>query len=478
MTTCIEDTRDHCVYRVDGHNHWLILDKIKPSRGRPRSAIPVTPRLLRRIADTLGHANLLFRNDTTPVFRTWRGTYTHAYGTQQVLAGIDQYITFGEQYSDSPLTFAPSALDSEVTDTDRYVERLVGSAKSAAGEYLIRTLDLSTRDGFSALCWGENGVKEFGSNLPWPIAGELRECDDIVYLHRPAPPECGRDYPHLKRLFSSHDYDALSHQSLHMYLLGCFSTAYIEHAVPLLAIDSWEQGMAKSETGLAVTTILHGSRENGMAAPRGDKTDTLVAFFGNDKYVAVLDNLDNVQDYNHTWLAGLLSDRGGNERGKYARNATNFRARGAITTGIYGRFSLHEDMLSRAWRVQIQGTKDKWGQGGPEIIAKDYALEHRDALVSECYWAVKRSAEAVTTVDVTSMGRCYQFAEAGARAYQEVFGTLDLTGARAEVDMLSTRALAHLKRERAPFRVPTILFRTNPDASYKPAGTALGKDWS
>lgn len=224
--------------------------------------------------------------------------------------------------------------------------------------------------------------------------------------------------------------------------------------------------MGKSEIAEAVGNILSGYRVPSITPQRQSTPDQLSSHFAGGHLIALMDNLDGVADYNNAWLASLLTQRGVADRIRFDRASTNFRARSAILTFVWGRATLHPDLISRAWRVSIWGDASRWAAGPPAFFAKDYALEHRDELVAECYWAMRRGRE-FTAPHVTD--RCTLFTQRAACGFREVFGVFPdkhlLTDSAHRV-MLGTTALQFFQRERVPF--PRRPVRTEPLSADAP----------
>jgi hypothetical protein len=243
---------------------------------------------------------------------------------------------------------------------------------------LNRTSLVTNYQAISALC--DKHVPEFGAELQVAMAGALPR----GFFAPPAPPQPPAGYARLRALFSSMPLDPASHARLYGYLLGCFHVDSLECPAPLLVVDAWEQEVGKSEITYAIGTILDGEAQ-ALQAPRsaGD-VETLVAHCTTGKRVLNLDNLADCANWNNTWIASILSERTGAARAKYSRGTTAFRGRLVTLTGNYGSFSLHKDMLSRAWRIQL------WGEAGPlNTEPKPYSRRHRAELVAECYWAAR-----------------------------------------------------------------------------------------
>lgn len=474
MLEHLHQTRGYHLYTLADRPDFLLVTQVRaPGPGRPLTEFQSrNPAFIVALREMLLKQGILLRSGGSPCFRF--GSRIEQPATEsQTRALLTSHIAFGVQHVQVPLTCARNSASLDVERLSRYeiAELVADLATNPQGERLLHLLPLCATDNYSGLLIHESEIPEMGARLRWPMMGDVPT--DPVYEMPLAPAECGRDYPRLKQLFSEFWLDEISHARLHMFLLGCFDVSYLTHSVPLLTIDSFSQGMGKSEAAEAVANLLHGYRTPAITPARTPSPDQMASHFGAGHLVAVMDNLDNATDWSNPWLASILTQRGAAERLRYDRASTNFRARSAILTFVFGRATLHEDLISRAWRVQIWGDTSRWADGAPPHFAKDYALEHRDELVAECYWAMKRGrAHDLPTVDRSTV-----FAKRAAGAYLEVFGKRPPLTDAAHRAMISTLALQLLKRERAAFPrrpVNVDLLPANAPVDTLEGGTALG----
>lgn len=475
MLEVLHNSRGYYFYTLQERPDFLLCARVvPPGRGRPAQEFDSkSPAFIIALREFLLDRKILLRSGGEPVFRFGART-EQPYTDDQTRALLTTHMCFGHQRTTAPLTLS---LASEASDLDRYplyelASVVENAAVNALGERLLTLLPLKSQGGYSGLLVSPDDVPELGARLRWPMCGEL-PASPAFEVPPPPPPPAQPGYPHIKDLFSTLWLDPISHQRLYMFLLGCFDSSYLTHSVPLLSIDSVMQGMAKSEAAEAVANVLHGYRTPSLSPPRTPVPDQLASHFGAGHLVAILDNLDGVVDWSFPWLASVLTQRGAAERLRYEKASTNFRGRSAILTLVFGRATLHDDLVSRCWRVQIHGTTERWRDGPPKHFAKDYALEHRDALVSELYHAMLRGRE----YPVPVVDRCTVFAARAAGAYREVFGVTPALTDGPHRAMLSSLALSYLSRQHVEFhRRPVRVDTPAGQASYETlvGGTALG----
>lgn len=453
MLELLHRTRNYRLYTLADRPDFLLFTQVRQAGpGRPCTEIESrAPEFIVALRECLLKRDILLQTGGRAAFRFPGHRIDAPLTDDQVRAILTTYMAFGHQYTEAPLTLTKN---SAIADLERLPLHEIATvvedlARNAQGEPLLRLLSLRPTGGYSGLVVVSDDIPELGARLRWPMVGDLPS--DAVYEMPPVPAAPGRDYPRLKELFSQFWLDPPSFARVYMYLLGCFDTAYLSHAVPLLTIDSGEQGLGKSEVAEAIANVLHGYRTPAITPQRASTPDQLSNHYAGGHLVAILDNLDGAADWNNSWLASMLTQRGVADRVRYDRASTNFRARSAILTFVWGRATLHPDLISRAWRVSIWGDASRWAAGPPEFFAKDRALECRDELVAECYWAMRRGRE-FTAPHVTD--RCTLFTQRAACGFREVFGVFPdkyLATDGAHRMMLGSTALQFFQRERVAF---------------------------
>lgn len=470
------------LYEIEG-GRYLFLAHRSP-RGRPADFVAPAVEELAVLRRFLVAQGWLRQEAAAPVLRLgnhWDRPKTGA----QIVDTLSARFIFGVQHTTHPVSFAelPTAAQTAEPDQLRRVLFVFAVGQAAAARQADRPaqfhiLPLELRGTATALV--NSTTPELCADLPWPLVGpHPTQPKNGHWSWAPAPPPPQAGYPHLRALFPHQQFDPISFFYLHAYLFGCFHTCFLHTAVPILVVDSWEQAMGKSEVAAAIANLLHGAPTPCLSPsrrPTSEPGEALAAHYGAGHHIALLDNLDAAVDWNHPWLTSILSERGGSARRLYDRDTSNFRARMAILTFVFGRATLHEDLVSRCWRVQLHGDASRYAQAPPPYYSKDYALEHRDALISECYWAVARTADNARRLQTSS--RASRFLAVGAAAYREVFGELpSLENEAAHRAMLSTHALQLFVKNRIPFRRKPA--KTDPlpptaDCSRLVGGTALG----
>jgi hypothetical protein len=293
--------------------------------------------------------------------------------------------------------------------------------------------------------------------------------------HIPAPPQIdlrnhhdwpafatGPRYPRLSQLFDSSKLSAAARARLYTYLLASFHAASLRAPAPFLVVDSWEQAVGKTEILSALGYLFDGNPSN-LSQPEGNANEDLVAHFHGDNRFAGFDNLSGRHNWNNTWLATMLTDRAASARPKYGRTTTRFCGRLAAASCIWGAVTLAPDLLSRTWRVPLEG----WA-GPLPFRCNDYAKEHRSAIIHE----ILACLEASTPLDrPPGSDRCEEFEAIGAGAFQQLSG-LDadqvnklLISSKKEVDGLGGHVL-HLYSKQSlelpddALQLPTGMSRT------------------
>jgi hypothetical protein len=286
------------------------------------------------------------------------------------------------------------------------------------------------------------GVQMWGAELQSPVYGELPE----GFQCPPEPPET-TNYDHLLSLFhrSGLTFDEASSLRLLTYLLTSFDARCLTMPAPLLLVDSWSNAVGKTEVLSAVGTVLDTECEP-VPVPRDGSIEEIVAYLIKGRRFLMLDNLTGARSWNHPWAASQLTERATSARAKYDRTASCFRGVQIAVSGIYGGFSLHPDMVSRTWRVQL------WGAAKPLAHRPNhYAREHLARIRSEAYWAVVRARKWELPPATTSRAR--EWEEIGLAAAAVVLGKehaeLAAAMARADADtrMVSPAALNVMARD-------------------------------
>jgi hypothetical protein len=293
-------------------------------------------------------------------------------------------------------------------------------------------------------------VPKFLGELHHPIVGTLPNG-----WFAPSPPSEPENFDLLLELFSSLPLDAASRATLYTYLLACFHADSITNPAPLLCLDSGEQAVGKTEAMMAVASLID-EETVPVTPPYSKDTEVLTAYFIKQCRIAPLDNLCSVKDYQHPWLASVLSDRNVADRPKYGRTTIAFPGRLVAVTFILGNATLHRDFLSRAWRVELHG------HGKPLTHRPNwFARENKAALRAQCYHAVAQAPEWNARGSGT---RSSEFEARGAAAYAHITGKSQeevsnlLRESLQRVSGYSTAFLRSLKKVGAEFAEPdTVL---------------------
>jgi hypothetical protein len=200
--------------------------------------------------------------------------------------------------------------------------------------------------------WSELPVLE--GIISHPVWGEPYNC-----WERPETPkldDVDPALPHLRKLFSAFDLDEVDSAMLYIFLLGCFHAVSLDEPRPILFIDSWKRGRGKSEVTEAISVLLDDNTGSiALDQPKQALSEEITAHLIGGRRVLAGHNLDEAQKWTNTFLATLATESRVSRRAKYGRQTESFSGVVAILNGIYGCFSLHEDMVARLFRVELGG---------------------------------------------------------------------------------------------------------------------------
>lgn len=448
------------LYEIEGwrQDAYLLL-RHRPANmpGRPPSAFTLEPlevALLRRL---LLEGKRLYRAGTSPVI-----DQHEFFSPPGVVEWLAERLCVGY----TTVAGLPDGLALPSVAREAPEPALAWRALAAAEERLSVGALACAQPALGALV-DHGSVPDYGGHLQFPLVGEAPD----GWFAQPPPKKLAADYPHLRALFAPLPLDPCGHLRLHGFLLAAFHADTLTLPAPLLVADSYTQGVGKTEALAAIGVVLDGEPSS-VTPPVGGATDELVAHFARDRLFAALDNLSGPRNWSHPWVASLLTDRNTVARVKYSKLAQNFRGRLLGLSLVYGAATLGRDMLDRTWRVQLHGEARRLDHRPPT-----YAREHRDALVRECYSAVRRADPAAFIGHTRT--RCTEVEAVALAAYCEVFGKpaeLDeiLAQERRDVNMLGSDAVAILKGLGAPFAEEPRTTGNPPRAPYLEGGTALG----
>lgn len=414
-------SEDYALYELPGHFGAFGVVRGQHEAQRGPAAVPWEPALTRMLRQVFGERRVLFRSGPAPVFLI-RGRPIICECSENAYTEIHSLAPPGAYRDDPPDELAITSPAQSATNLSDMWREICRANEIRPATY---TQTASTIRMINSLA-NHSSVPTWGGILRHPVVGEL----PAGWFGVPEPPNpqpkielppgSMLDGPkHLLRtLFAPLPLDEASHIRLYAYLLACFHADSLTFPVPLLAVDSWTQGMGKTEACSAIAELVNGSRSS-LAPPRGNgSNDETVAHFNAGNRMVCYDNLtcDNRAPWNNAWLCTLLSDRQASARVKYQASSSSFAGRLATLTFIFGDAVLHPDLISRSWRVQL------WGSvAGPLSHRPNrFAEEYRDALQAACYWTVK---EAPPWPDLPLSGsRCNEFEAIGVAAYCHLFG--------------------------------------------------------
>jgi hypothetical protein len=242
------------------------------------------------------------------------------------------------------------------------------------------------------------------------VVGEL----PLGWFGVPEPPE-PKDYDLLRDLFDPLPLDPCSHIRLYSFLLGAFHADSLTCPVPLLVCDSWTQAIGKTEACGALSELINAGRSN-LAPPSSANNDEVVAYFNGGSRLACFDNLTCDRAWNNSWLCAILTDRTATARAKFDAKTSTFAGRLATLTFVFGDASLHPDLLSRTWRVQLWGHEPKALRHRPNKLAQ----VNREKLQAQVYWTMKRATPLPPGTILTAT-RCGEMECLGAAGYCRLF---------------------------------------------------------
>lgn len=282
--------------------------------------------------------------------------------------------------------------------------------------------------------------------LNHPVHGPAPEW---VFNFPPTLPPANNNYPHLRALFSALDplLPPEARATLYTFLLGCFHSCSLSGARPVLFVDSWIQGVGKTQICQAISTLLDGQDMSiSSGASRSKLYDELVAHYLTHRS-AYIDNIDNRADYNNTLLATICTGEP-HPRGKYDRETSALIGRVVMLNSVFGAASIHRDLVDRMARVELRG------EPLPALtpLPSAYAKEHRNEIIAEILHALAAS-EVSGGSCVEAQSRFPEFTNAGARAASFVLGRdlgsllEDLAAARRSAGSLESGPMAHLYKD-------------------------------
>jgi hypothetical protein len=222
----------------------------------------------------------------------------------------------------------------------------------------------------------------------------------------------GHSYTWLPRLLGPLNLTAPSHCIAMSYLLGLFHAASLDYARPILFVDSWVRGRGKSELGRALVRLLDNRDDSIVLASKG-LSETVTSHLIRGGRVLLGQNMNDVLDWNSEYLASLATDGSVGDRPKYGRTTAFFRGVATILNGVYGSFTLAEDMVARIWRVELTGPCPQRELGIP-----DFAEDHREDIIRE----VSRAYSYAQPWTYPTLSRCNEFERVALPAYAEVTG--------------------------------------------------------
>jgi hypothetical protein len=336
-------------------------------------------------------------------------SFNHKLGAK---IGLSDLVTFVWTTHDSPNINEYHKLSNKATEADTQLQALI------LNETVIQQHDipLGVAEWFAGR-EHRSGVPEISGFLLHPVHREELLRGKWLYANSKCMPQNlpGADpsYPHLRKLFSNYELSPHNEAALYSYLLACYHPYSIDYERPILIIDAAVGERGKSQIGRTISYLLDGVDEGiPFQHNRRSATDTMVAYLIQGRRVLTSHNLDDIVNYQNEYVIGLSTDGISAERGKYSRFTTPFQGICIILNGVYGRFTLHIDMITRCTRVELEGPAKRL-----DFISPDYAKDHRFELAAEALLAHERATE-YTEPTRTRFSR---FELVGAAAYAEVF---------------------------------------------------------
>jgi len=457
---------DYHVYELPSWGRFLVVQAHSPPRPGPPSVgwAPELTALLRRV---LGGQSLLYRAGSHPVF---------------LLDGVPTLCSCPENSWAELHRLAPPATASDEAPAELDITSLAASAGTfdQAWREVCRVnqlrpcqYSLSNSPRMIHALGSSESITVWGGLLRHPIVGTLPP--GWFGVGAPdRPPLCA--FRALRSLFAPLPLDAASHARLYSYLLACFAAESITCPMPLLVCDSWTQGIGKTECCSAIAELVNGCRSS-LSPPQGTNVDELVAHYNAGHRLACLDNLQSSRPYTSAWLCTLLSDRTAAARAKYSATTASFAGRLATLTLIWGDATLHPDLISRTWRVQLWGGKAQALAHRPNA----FAALHRREMQAACYWTVRDAAPWPDDDPITD-NRCGEAERVGAAAYAHLFGLTPadvratLSASERDVRALSA-GMARFLRRTVPELSGPVSFgavTSREDVSYVLGARAMG----
>lgn len=426
------------VYKLPNTRYGVVLTDLP---GRPGGGVSATPEISTAVADALIADGTLYVHGSEPVIRIPGAPTRYLQTRDHETSFVNRHFFVAVCHGDAPppKLVASTAMGGERTDAFKEWRQLCAANN-------LTKLDWYGGGASLGPAFRDAHVPRFRGELSHPIVGPLARGWFV-----PEAPERPADFSLLKRLFASLPLDAACRATLYTYLLGAFHADSLYVPAPLLCVDSVEQSVGKTETAMAVANILD-EDSVGVGLPHGRDTELMTAHFQRHRRIAVIDNVNNVKDWTHPWIACLLSDRSASDRPKYGRVTVDFPGRLVALTFVLGAATLHRDLLSRAWRIELHGP-------GKPLAHRPvrWAKEYRRELQAQCYWTVAEAPEWNTKSSGT---RSSEYEARGAAAYAHLFGIPQgtvqeqLAASLRRVSAYSTSFVRLSKSENVPFPVP------------------------
>lgn len=389
---------------ASGHYHTGLLIVEVPSSGRGPIVTSRTAHLVERALSSEGRLRTV---SGAPYFKLgpeWR-TYQNHFS---IATSLCEYVVFITKLEHCPDLFADlnGALGQWNPD-----ERTLLQAVATCGNFRYHG-DLPDKFLSQLVAHGERPhVQKADGLLRHPIVG----APFGTWLQNSAPfsplqGDCA--YVHLRALFSALALDPPSHAALYCYLLAAFHARSFDKPRPLLLVDSWIQGVGKTEVCNSICQLVDG-QESSVSFRAGGWGEELIkaihAHIKNRRGVT-LDNLDGVKNWNNPFIASACTGVP-SVRHLYDSNASSAPGLLLMINLVDGACSIHQDLLARAWRVELKGEAIHLSPSPLE-----YSKQHTEKIVQEIIYALENS-----TPFPGASSRTSDFDSVGIAAYSLVF---------------------------------------------------------